>query len=104
MLEVSQKMTECEREKVNTIMQTDVDELQPILDTATVREIALAWDESMARMADVGANKYPPKEHYRHELIVKEMSKRGFINFGGCFGPDEGRAGISAHCKQALYD
>ena len=97
-------MTECEREKVNTIMQTDVDELQPILDTATVREIALAWDESTAKMADVGANKYPPKEHYRHELIVKEMSKRVFINFGGCLGPDEGRAGISAHCKQALYD
>ena len=97
-------MTECEREKVNTIMQTDVDELQPVLDTATVREIALAWDESTARMAEVGANKYPPKEHYRHELIVKELSKRCFINFGGCLGPNEGRAGISAHCKQALYD
>ena len=97
-------MTECEREKVNTIMQTDVDELQPVLDTATVREIALAWDESMTRMADAGANKYPNKEHYRHELIVKEMSKRGFINFGGCLGPDEGRAGITAHCQQTLYD
>lgn len=97
-------MTECEHEKVKAIMQTDVDELQPVLDTATVREIALAWDESMTRMADAGASKYPNKEHYRHELIVKEMSKRGFINFGGCLKPDEGRAGISAHCQQEIYD
>jgi len=82
-------MTEVEARNVEMIFSTSVDKLQPVLDSATIREIGLAWNESMARMLDVGVLKYPRSELYRHELIDKEMMKRGFENFGGCLQSEE---------------
>lgn len=66
------------------LLSIDLDDLPAELLKATKTQIGLAWHGSMRYVTKTTLKFLTNDEGYRHELIVKEMCRRGFQTFGGC--------------------
>lgn len=71
-------------EAARELLIVDLDKLPVKLKRATEAQIGLAQQGLIRHVIKTTLQKLTEDEGYRYELIVKEMSGRGFINFGGC--------------------